>query len=162
MDRPKPASIFACSVGLAGLGLLVTTTLAQAPHDLKGSGSTHLLTRLAILLVLTFLSSLAPLRTRHGAVLTVGLAPLFGALLLLPPWALMLVATFGTVDERVPGRTVSWTRFLFARGMFAFVYGLPRLALYALGLQHPHAGCGYAPSLAGCGTSAAEKADVVA
>ncbi|TMC44532.1 MAG: MFS transporter [Chloroflexi bacterium] len=140
MDRPKPASIFACSVGLAGLGLLVTTTLAQAPHDLKGSGSTHLLTRLAILLVLTFLSSLAPLRTRHGAVLTVGLAPLFGALLLLPPWALMLVATFGTVDERVPGRTVSWTRFLFARGMFAFVYGLPSLALYAFGLQHPQAG----------------------
>src|SRR2546430_6409908 len=160
MDRPKPASIFACSVGLAGLGLLVTTTLAQAPHDLKGSGSTHLLPRLAILLVLTFLSSLAPLRTRHGAVLTVGLAPLFGALLLLPPWALMLVATFGTVDERVPGRTVSWTRFLFARGMFAFVYGLPSLALYAFGLQHPQAGWVIALPLAGVALPALSRANL--
>src|SRR2546421_12819898 len=106
MARHRPASIFACSVGLAGLGLLVTTTLAQAPHDLKCSGSTHLLTRLAILLVLTFLSSLAPLRTRHGAVLTVGLAHLFSSLLLLPPWSLMLVATFGSFDALDSGRTM--------------------------------------------------------
>ena len=140
MGRPKPASIYAWSVGVGGLGLLVTTTLAQAPRDLRGPLSTELLSRLAILLILTFLSSLAPLRTRHGAVLTVGLAPLFGALLLLPPWAVMWVAAFGTVDERVPGRTVSWTRFVFARGMFAFVYGLPSLALYAFGLQHQQAG----------------------
>jgi putative nucleotidyltransferase with HDIG domain len=139
MGQPKPASIFAWSVGLGGLGLLALTTLIQAPHDLSGHGGGEVLTRLAILLVLTFLSSIAPLRTRHGAVLTVGLAPLFGALLLLPPWAVMWVAVFGTVDERVPGRNVSWTRFTFARGMFSFVYGLPSLALYALGLQHQNA-----------------------
>jgi len=148
MGRLNRASVFALSVGLGGLAVLGVATAIQAPHDLAGRGGAELVTRLLILLVLTFLSSLAPLRTRHGAVLTVGLAPLFGALLLLPTWALMLVAAFGTVDERIPGRTVSWTRFIFARGMFTFVYGIPSLALYALGLQHQQAGWAIALPLA--------------
>lgn len=113
--------------------------MVQAPNDLAGPGSTDLLTRLSILVVLTFLSSIAPLKTRHGAVLTVGLAPIFGALILLPPWALMLVAALGTLDERLPGRTVPWSRFLFSRGMFTLVYGIPSLALYGLGLEHQQA-----------------------
>ncbi|HVS06568.1 MAG TPA: MFS transporter [Candidatus Dormibacteraeota bacterium] len=71
--------------------------------------------------------------------MTVGLAPLFGALLALPPWAVMLVAAIGTLDERIPGRTVSWTRFAFSRGMFSFVYGIPSLVFYGLNLQHPQA-----------------------
>ena len=139
MPGPKRASLYLLTVGILGLTLLVGTALVQAPHDLKAKSATDLTWDIAILLILTFLSSIAPLKTRHGAALTVGLAPLFGALLLLPPWAVMSVAALGTVDERIPGRTVSWTRFIFPRGMFAFVYGIPSLALYGLGLQHPQA-----------------------
>lgn len=139
MSRPKPATVFALSVGSIGIGLWLITTLVQAPHDLQSPFNVELVTRLVILLVLTFLSSIAPLKTRHGAALTVGLAPLFGAMLLLPPWALMWVAVLGTVDERIPGRTVTWTRFIFARGMFGLVYGLPSLLLYGAGLQKEQA-----------------------
>ncbi|TMD23041.1 MAG: MFS transporter [Chloroflexi bacterium] len=139
MPGPKRASIYLLTVGFLGLALLVSTALIQAPHDLTSKNAGDLVWDLAILLLLTFLSSIAPLKTRHGAALTVGLAPLFGALLLLPPWALMCVAALGTIDERIPGRSVSWIRFIFPRGMFAFVYGIPSLALYGLGLQRPQA-----------------------
>src|ERR1700675_3732090 len=139
MPGPKRATVYLLTVGILGLTLLVGTALIQAPHDLRSKGASDLVWDLVILLILTFLSSIAPLRTRHGAALTVALAPLFGALLLLPPWALICVAAFGTVDERVPGRAVSWPRFIFPRGMFAVVYGIPSLALYALGLQRPQA-----------------------
>src|ERR1700694_1713871 len=139
MPGPKRSTVYLLTVGILGLSLLVGTALIQAPHDLRSKGAADVIWDLVILLLLTFLSSIAPLKPRHGAALTVGLAPLFGALLLLPPWALMCVAAFGTVDERVPGRTVSWPRFIFPRGMFAFVYGMPSLALYGLGLQHPQA-----------------------
>jgi putative nucleotidyltransferase with HDIG domain len=139
MLGPKRSTVYLLTVGILGLTLLVGTALLQAPHDLRSKGAADVIWDLVILLLLTFLSSIAPLRTRHGAALTVGLAPLFGALLLLPPWALMCVAAFGTVDERVPGRTVSWPRFIFPRGMFAIVYGIPSLVLYGLGLQHPQA-----------------------
>src|SRR5437588_10098150 len=140
MPGPKRSTVYLLTVGILGLALLVGTAFIQAPHDLRSAGATDLIWNLIILLVLTFLSSIAPLRTRHGAALTVGLAPLFGALLLLPPWALMCVAAFGTIDERIPGRTVSWPRFIFPRGVFAFGYGIPSLSLYGLGLQHPQAG----------------------
>ena len=139
MPGPKRASVYLLTVGIAGLTLLVGTALIQAPHDLSSKNASDLVWDVVVLLVLTFLSSIAPLKTRHGAALTVGLAPLFGALLLLPPWALMCVAAFGTIDERIPGRSVSWSRFIFPRGMFAFVYGIPSLVLYGLGLEQPHA-----------------------
>jgi putative nucleotidyltransferase with HDIG domain len=136
MPRPKPVTVYALAVGVSGVGLLLLTTAIQAPYDLRSPDVGQLVSKALILLVLTFLSSIAPLKTRHGAVLTVGLAPLFGALLSLPPWALMWVAAIGTLDERMPGKTVSWSRFLFSRGMFSFVYGIPSLALYGLNLQH--------------------------
>src|ERR1700730_14786785 len=139
MPRPRPVTLYALAVGASGVGLLLTTTAIQAPHDLASPGSGGLVSTALILLVLTFLSSIAPLKTRHGAVLTVGLAPLFGALLALPPWAVMWVAAIGTLDERIPGKSVSWTRFLFSRGMFSFVYGIPSLVFYGLNLQHPQA-----------------------
>lgn len=139
MPRPKPVTLYALAVGVAGVGLLLATTAVQAPHDLNSPAAGELISKAVILLSLTFLSSIAPLKTRHGAVLTVGLAPLFGALLALPPWALMWVAAIGTLDERIPGRSVSWTRFLFSRGMFSFVYGIPSLVFYGLNLQHPQA-----------------------
>lgn len=136
MPRAKPSTWYLLAVGFVGVGLLLATTISEAPGDLRGPGAAELVTRLLILVVLTFLSSIAPLKTRHGVVLTVGLAPIFGALLLLPPWALMLVAALGTLDERLPGRTVPWSRFAFSRGMFTLAYGIPSLALYGLGLQH--------------------------
>jgi putative nucleotidyltransferase with HDIG domain len=139
MPRPKSVTLYALAVGASGVGLLLITTAIQAPNDLRSPQVGQLISRTLILLVLTFLSSIAPLKTRHGAVLTVGLAPLFGALLALPPWALMWVAAIGTLDERMPGKSVSWSRFLFSRGMFSFVYGIPSLALYGLNLQHPMA-----------------------
>src|SRR5438874_9890999 len=148
MPGPKRASVYLLTVGIAGLTLLVGTALIQAPHDLSSKNASDLVWDLVVLLVLTFLSSIAPLKTRHGAALTVGLAPLFGALLLLPPWALMCVAAFGTIDERIPGRSVSWSRFIFPRGMFAFVYGMPSLALYGFGLEHPYVVCVIALALA--------------
>jgi putative nucleotidyltransferase with HDIG domain len=38
------------------------------------------------------------------------------------------------MDERIPGVKIPWRRFLFSRGMFALVYGIPSLALGWLGL----------------------------
>jgi hypothetical protein len=135
MPRPKLTSFYLLSIGLVGISFLVITTVLQAPNDIRAPGARELVTRVLILFVLTFLSSLAPLRTRQGIIVSVGLAPLFGALLSLPPWALMWVAAIGTLDERIPGKTVPWTRFIFSRGMFSLVYGIPSLAFYALGLE---------------------------
>src|SRR6266852_2877457 len=132
MARPRLFTVYALTVALVGLGLAVVTTALQAPHDLH-SFRADIVTRGLILLILPFLSSFAPMKTRYGASLTVGLAPLFGALLTLPPWAVMWVAALGTMDERIPGKTIPWNRFLFSRGMFALVYGLPSLGLAALG-----------------------------
>src|SRR5438445_722645 len=132
MARPRLFYVYALTVALVGLGLALVTTVLEAPHDIH-SWPDDVVTRGLILLILTFLSSFAPMKTRYGASLTVGLAPLFGALLTLPPWAVMWVAAFGTMDERIPGKTIPWTRFLFSRGMFALVYGIPSLGLAALG-----------------------------
>lgn len=132
MGRPRQFTVYALTVALVGLGLTVLTTVLQAPRDVH-SLHDDVVSRGLILLILTFLSSFAPMKTRFGASLTVGLAPLFGALLTLPPWAVMWVAALGTMDERVPGKTIPWIRFLFSRGMFALVYGIPSLSLTALG-----------------------------
>jgi putative nucleotidyltransferase with HDIG domain len=133
MARPRLYTAYALTVAIVGIGLAVLTTLAQAPHDVR-SWTDDVISRGLILLALTFLSSLSPIKTRSGASVTVGLAPLFGALLVLPPWAMMWVAALGTMDERLPGKRIPWTRFVFSRGMFAIVYGLPSLALAALKL----------------------------
>ena len=133
MARPRLYTIYALTVAGLGLGLAVLTTVLEVPHDVH-SWTDDVVSQALILLVLTFLSSLSPMKTRYGASLTVGLAPLFGALLILPPWAVMWVAALGTMDERVPGKQIAWKRFLFSRGMFALVYGIPSLALAVLGL----------------------------
>ena len=133
MARPRPFTIYSLSVAFAGLGLAVVATFLQAPHDVH-SWKDAVLARAAILLVLTLLSSFSPMVTRTGARVTVGMAPLFGALLILPTWAVAVVAALGTIDERIPGKAIPWRTFLFSRGMFALVYGIPSLALGALGL----------------------------
>lgn len=133
MARPRLYTAYSLTVAIVGIGLAVLTTLVQAPHDVR-SWTDDVVSRGLILLALTFLSSLSPMKTRSGASVTVGLAPLFGALLVLPPWAMMWVAALGTMDERLPGKRIPWSRFLFSRGMFALVYGLPSLALAQLNL----------------------------
>src|ERR1700737_3020331 len=134
MNRQRLATFYIWAVALAGCALWVITSVLQAPGDIKSGGST-LLIHLGILLVLTLLSSVSPVQTKVGSIVTVGLAPLFGAFLLLPPWAVMTVATLGTLDQRVPGRAIPWDRFLFNRGMYVFQYGLPSLLFNGLGLN---------------------------
>src|SRR3989442_15473434 len=82
MGRTSIARLYHTSVTVIGILLLLLTTVIQAPGDLR-SDPQPLLVNAAILLVLTFLSSISPLATRVGSVLTVGLAPLFGAFLVL-------------------------------------------------------------------------------
>jgi putative nucleotidyltransferase with HDIG domain len=48
----------------------------------------------------------------------------------------MTVAALGTLDQRAPGRDVTWDRFLFNRGMYAIQYGVPSLLFYGLGFAH--------------------------
>src|SRR3984893_17722918 len=132
MNRQRLATFYIWAVALAGCALWVITSVLQAPGDIKSGGS-PLLTHLGILLVLTVLSSVSPVRTKVGSIVTVGLAPLFGAFLLLPPWAVMTVAALGTLDQRVPGRQMPWGRFLMNRGMYVFQYGIPSLLFYGLG-----------------------------
>jgi len=133
MARSRLFTAYALSIAVAGLGLALVLTVLQAPHDVH-SWTDEVLVRAAILAVLTFLSSISPLKTRTGAAVTVGMAPLFGALLILPTWAVMWVAAIATADERLLKKQVSWKSFLFARGMFALVYGIPSLVLAAMGL----------------------------
>ena len=133
MARSRLYTVYSLSVALCGLGLAFVLTLRDAAHDVH-SPTDDVLVRAAILAVLTFLSSISPMKTRTGAVVTVGLAPLFGALLILPTWAVMWVAAIATIDERLPGRKLPWRTFLFSRGLFALVYGIPSLLLTGLGL----------------------------
>src|SRR5438445_12370393 len=125
MARPKLFTVYALAVAGLGLGLVVITTLVQAPADLHSDRGVDVISWGIILLLLTFLSSVSPMKTRYGVSMTVGLDPLLGALLRLPPWALMWVAALGTVDERIPGRQVTGTRSLFSRGMLAIIYYVP-------------------------------------
>src|SRR6267378_3571906 len=134
MNSGKLSTVYIRAVALVGVALWVVCTVIQAPGDLRTHGG--LVSHLVILLILTVLSSVSPVQTRAGATVTVGLAPLFGAFLLLPPWAVMTVAALGTIDERVPGRAVPWDRFFFNRGMHAIQYGVPSLLFYGLGFAN--------------------------
>ena len=131
MTRKKLASAYTWAVVASGFCLLAVTAAVQAPGDLAKDPA-GLAINAAILVVLVFLSSVSPMQTRIGTVVSVGLAPLFGAVLVLPAWAVMLVAVLGTIDERMPGVRIPWDRFLFNRGMFILSYGLPALVLHSL------------------------------
>lgn len=133
MARPRLFNVYSTTVGVVGLGLTLLLTVVQAPHDVH-AWTDDIVSRAVILLLLTLISSFSPMKVRTGASVTVGLAPLFGALLILPTWALMWVAAIGSIDERTPGRRIEWRTWLFTRGMLALVYGSPSLALSALGL----------------------------
>lgn len=130
MTRRRATKIYVWSLVTLGLGLWVTSTFHGAPTDLRNPG---LLAQGLILLALTFLASISPMETGIGTV-TVSLAPLFGAVLILPPWAVMWVASLGTIDDRIPGRRITWQSFFFNRGMWVLTCGVPSLALSALGI----------------------------
>jgi putative nucleotidyltransferase with HDIG domain len=131
MTRKKLAPAYTWVIVAAGFCLLAVTAAVQAPGDLA-KDTPGLAINGAILVVLVFLSSVSPMQTRIGTVVSVGLAPLFGAALVLPAWAVMVVAALGTIDERLPGVRIPWDRFLFNRGMFILSYGLPALVLHSL------------------------------
>ena len=131
MTRAKLASAYIWVVAVLGFGVLAASAALEAPRDLAKDPAT-LLVNGGILLVLVFLSSISPMQTRLGSMVSVGLAPLFGAVLVLPPWAVMFVAALGTIDERIPGSQIPWDRFLFNRGMFVIAYGVPALMLHAV------------------------------
>lgn len=131
MTRKTLASAYIWAVAVLGLSLLAFTALTSAPADIARD-SANLAIDGTILVVLVFLSSISPMQTRLGSVVSVSLAPLFGAVLVLPPWAAMCVAAIGTIDERMPGVKIPWDRFLFNRGMFVIAYGVPSLLLHSL------------------------------
>jgi len=133
MSRQKLASSYIWAVAVTGCTLWLSAVFLQAPGDLRARELDIVVDSL-ILLVLTFLSSVSPVRTPLGSIVTVGLAPLFGAFMILPPWAVMSVAALGTIDERLPGRRIAWSRFFFNRGMYALMYGVPSLIFYGTGI----------------------------
>src|SRR2546423_15457843 len=99
MARPRLFNVYTVSVAVAGLGFAILLTVLQAPHELH-SWQADALARAARLLVLTFLSSVSRVNTRTGAPVNVGMPPMFGALLLLPPSAMARVTATATSGER--------------------------------------------------------------
>ena len=138
MARDALARSYNWGVAILGLLVLVVASILRVGQD-----PGHLvsdLTNAAILFVLTVLSSIYPLKTRLGATVTVGLAPLFGAFVILPAWLVIWVAALGTIDQRRPGGSlktagIPWDRFFFNRGLYSLMYGLPALAFLGLNLH---------------------------
>jgi HD-GYP domain-containing protein (c-di-GMP phosphodiesterase class II)/MFS family permease len=126
-------------VGLASLVVLVWLDHADLYSFQAGLnlGNAQLLT---FFLVFAFLASVSPVETPTGLTFTVGFAPLYAAVLTLSPGLVALVACFGTIDQRVPGRQIPWYRFVFNRGMFTLVYGLAALVFRALLALQPASG----------------------
>lgn len=136
MSRQRVALLYSYGIATVGIVFWVLIVVFAAPWN-EGSKLQTTLLNGAILLILTFMSSISPVQTRVGSILTVGMAPMFGAVLLLPAWAAISIAVIGSMDLRRPGRDIPWDRFLFNRGMFALIYGLPAVAL-AIAQIAPH------------------------
>src|SRR3982074_115366 len=137
MSRQRVSLLYSYGIAIIGMAMWLTAIVTAAPWK-QGPNQQVIVADALILLVLTFISSISPVHTRVGSILTVSLAPLFGAVLLLPPWAAMTVAVIGTIDLRVPGREIPWDRFLFNRGMYALTYGLPSLGMQFFGITAHH------------------------
>src|SRR2546430_1819678 len=132
MSSSSLASRYAWGLGTIGLAFWGLTIQQEGPW---ANSNTHELTTTVILVILSLLSAFSPIPTRGGGTLTVTLAPLFGAVAVpLPPWAVMTVAAIGTIDSRIPGRQISWGRFLMNRGMYIFAAGLPSFLIRETGL----------------------------
>jgi putative nucleotidyltransferase with HDIG domain len=137
------ATRYAWAVGALGGAIWIASLVIASPWISPGSLQPSLLENTAILLLLTLLSAFSPIETRGGGVLTTTLAPLFGAVALpLPPWAVMTVASLGTIDSRLPvrtvdpkasGRQIAWENFAFNRGMYILCAGVPSFLIQRLG-----------------------------
>src|SRR5437016_8912630 len=132
MSSSSLASRYAWGLGTIGLAFWGLTIQQEGPW---ANSNTHELTTTVILVILSLLSAFSPIPTRGGGTLTVTLEPLFGAVAVpLPPWAVMTVAAIGTIDSRIPGRQISWGRFLMNRGMYIFAAGMPSFLIKETGL----------------------------
>jgi putative nucleotidyltransferase with HDIG domain len=136
MSRQRLASLFIYGIAASGVALWLGVTYSAFVGG-PPAGLQTILLNTAILTVLALMSSVSPVQTRVGSTVTVSVAPLFGALLLLPPWAAITVAVIGTLDFRLPGRDIPWSRLFFNRGMYALTAGLPALALQATHIASP-------------------------
>jgi putative nucleotidyltransferase with HDIG domain len=130
MRAGRLASRYLWAIAVLGSGLWLVTVLFSKPWI---NPSADVIEKTLILLALTVLSTLSPIETRGGGMLSVGLAPLFGAVILpLPPWAVMTVAALGTIDQRIPGKRIPWSNFAFNRGMFTLTYAIPSLLVTSI------------------------------
>jgi HD-GYP domain-containing protein (c-di-GMP phosphodiesterase class II)/MFS family permease len=136
--RPA-ARIYVVTVTLVGFAFTAILIWNDRATALVGSED---LSNLALALFFTlfaFVASLAPLTTTYGINLSVNLAPLFAAVLTLPPGLAAIVAMLGTIN-RLPSKEHPLHRFLFNRGMYPLVFGLGALCYSGLrGLQPPNA-----------------------
>src|SRR5258708_4187379 len=84
------------------------------------------------LTIFAIFASVAPLPITSGDVVSGSLPPLVAPVIIRPPGLAALAAVVGTIDSRVPGRQIPWSRFLFNRAMFAIVYGVGALVFRLL------------------------------
>jgi putative nucleotidyltransferase with HDIG domain len=88
----------------------------------------------AFLLVFTAVASLARVEISYGVSLLVNLAPMFAAVLVLPPAGAGLVGALGTID-RLPSHTYPWYRFWWNRAMYVVVLTTASLVFHAIQSQ---------------------------
>ncbi len=117
------ARLYIWFVAAGGVALWLKLLLTEKAPDRST------LLNFGIFLALTTFSSISPIRTR-GGVVTVASAPMFGAMLVLPPGLAATVAALGSIDERLPGRQITWDRFLFNRGLIASMVAVPAALLH--------------------------------
>lgn len=135
----RGARAYVLLITLGGFAL-VAPLLYQSRGSLTDFGSPERLGDFWLLLFFVIYgvaASVAPVGTPGGVLLSGSLPPLYAATLLLPPGPAALVAMLGTMDQRIPGRSMPWYRWLFNRGQFGLTYGLAALAYHGiLGLYH--------------------------
>src|SRR5438309_980546 len=133
----RPYGLYNAAITELGLLLLVATVISSWPDFSK-----QLNPELFVFLVAAaFLASLAPVPTASGVQLTVALAPLLAAVLSLPAGMATLAGVIGTIDKRIPGRSIAWHRWFYNRGQYALIYGFAAIVYRGLvGLQPDSSG----------------------
>jgi HD-GYP domain-containing protein (c-di-GMP phosphodiesterase class II)/MFS family permease len=129
------ARLYVAGTTVIGLAFTLFLLWINRAEVTASSGGVSNLVLALFFTVFALVASQAPLRTSYGIHLSVNLAPLFAAILTLPPGLAALTAMIGTVNQ-FPGRDYPLYRFLFNRGMFALVYGLGAVLYVSLnGIQ---------------------------
>ena len=137
MDHlPRAARAYVLSIQIVGL-VFLAILLYEERGLITGRtpGGIDYLVLTVFFMAFAFACSRAPVYTSTGLRLTMNLAPLFAAALVLPPGLTALVAAFGSVDalpSRRQGKEYPWYRFLFNRSMQALVFGLSGVGFRAL------------------------------